>query len=60
MYPENPCITQDALVFSTNFLLEPFGSFTRVIWVRPGLGVIHGLYPGCLHYSAQDTEGHYM
>ena len=58
--PQIPVITQDDYVFSTNFLLKPFGSFTWMRWVKPGFGVIHGLYPRCLHYSAQDTEGCYM
>lgn len=39
--PENPCITQDVLVFSINFPFELFGSFTRVRLVRQGLGVMH-------------------
>lgn len=56
MYPKNSCITQEALVFSTSFRLEPFGSITRVSWVRPGLAVIHGWYPGCLHRRARTQK----
>lgn len=58
-YPQNPCYHSGwpCLFYQ---LPARAGSFTWVSWAKPSFGVIHGLYPRCLHYSAQDTEGYYM